>query len=50
VIEERAQDAQQERRALEAALATAHSQLDALRNGLARDADRAAIFAAHQEL
>jgi Phosphotransferase System HPr (HPr) Family len=50
VIEERAQDPQQERRALDAALATAHSQLDALRSGLARDADRAAIFAAHQEL
>ena len=50
VIEERAQDPQHERRALDAALATAHTQLDALRAGLARDADRAAIFAAHQEL
>lgn len=50
VIEQRAQDPQQERRALDAALAAAHAQLDALRAGLARDADRAAIFAAHQEL
>src|SRR5206468_2925328 len=50
VFEEHAQDAQQERRALDAALTAAHSQLDALRAGLASDPDRAAIFAAHQEL
>jgi phosphoenolpyruvate-protein phosphotransferase len=50
VFEERAQDQQQERRALDAALTTAHSQLDALRAGLASDPDRAAIFGAHQEL
>ena len=50
VFDDRAQDAQQERRALDAALATAHTQLDALRAGLASDPDRAAIFGAHQEL
>jgi phosphoenolpyruvate-protein phosphotransferase len=50
VVQERAADPQQERRALDSALATAHAQLDALRAGLAHDSDRAAIFAAHQEL
>jgi multiphosphoryl transfer protein len=50
VVQERAADAQQERRALDSALASAHAQLDALRGGLANDSDRAAIFAAHQEL
>ena len=50
VVEERATDPQHERRALDAALAAAHAQLEALRAGLALDADKAAIFAAHQEL
>ncbi|MDQ3139085.1 MAG: phosphoenolpyruvate--protein phosphotransferase, partial [Gemmatimonadota bacterium] len=52
VPEERALDASHERRALDAALATARLQLAALRARLAAeaDADRAAIFAAHQEL
>ncbi|MBA3498502.1 MAG: phosphoenolpyruvate--protein phosphotransferase, partial [Gemmatimonadales bacterium] len=52
VPEERALDPSHERRALDAALATARLQLAALRARLAAeaDADRAAIFAAHQEL
>jgi multiphosphoryl transfer protein len=50
VVEERAADPQHERRALDAALAAAHAQLEALRAGLALDADKAAIFAAHEEL
>jgi phosphoenolpyruvate-protein phosphotransferase len=50
VVEQRAADPQHERRALDAALASAHAQLEALRASLALDADRAAIFAAHQEL
>ncbi len=50
VVEERATDPQHERRALDAALAAAHAQLEALRAGLALDADKAAIFAAHEEL
>ncbi|HZA15261.1 MAG TPA: phosphoenolpyruvate--protein phosphotransferase, partial [Myxococcaceae bacterium] len=52
VLEERASDPNHERRALEAAIASAHLQLEALEERLEReaDADRAAIFAAHQEL
>ena len=50
VVEERAADPQLERRALDTALASAHAQLEALRAGLAQDPDRAAIFAAHEEL
>ena len=52
VLEERAADPNHERRALDAAIAAAHLQLDALRARLTAeaDADRAAIFAAHQEL
>jgi phosphoenolpyruvate-protein phosphotransferase len=52
VLEERAPDAAHERRALDAAVAAAHLQLEALRARLAEeaDADKAAIFAAHQEL
>ncbi len=52
VIEERASDPEHERRALDAAIAAAHLQLDALRSRLAEEADedRAAIFSAHQEL
>ena len=48
----RSADPNHERRALEQALAAAHLQLDALRVRLAADADddKAAIFAAHQEL
>jgi phosphoenolpyruvate-protein phosphotransferase len=51
-IEERATDAGFERRELDAAIATAHLQLDTLQARLAEEADteRAAIFAAHQEL
>nr|MCU0623649.1 phosphoenolpyruvate--protein phosphotransferase [Gemmatimonadaceae bacterium] len=51
-IEPRAADANHERRALDHAVAAAHLQLEALRGRLAAagDADRAAIFAAHQEL
>lgn len=51
-VEERAGDPNQERRALDTALATARQQLEALRTRLAgeADADRAAIFAAHEEL
>lgn len=49
---ERATDAADERRALDAAVAAAHLQLETLRARLAADADadKAAIFAAHQEL
>ncbi|HJR67471.1 MAG TPA: phosphoenolpyruvate--protein phosphotransferase [Gemmatimonadaceae bacterium] len=52
VVEERAADANHERRELEAAIASAHLQLEAMRSRMATeaDADRAAIFAAHQEL
>jgi multiphosphoryl transfer protein len=52
VPEERATDPNYERRALDAAIATAHLQLEALQARLAADADteKAAIFAAHQEL
>jgi phosphocarrier protein FPr len=52
VIEERAADPNHERRELDAAIASAHLQLEAMRARLATeaDADRAAIFAAHQEL
>ncbi|MFL5582984.1 MAG: phosphoenolpyruvate--protein phosphotransferase [Gemmatimonadaceae bacterium] len=53
VIPERhAADPNQERRALDAAVAAAHLQLEALQSRLAAEADtdKAAIFAAHQEL
>jgi phosphocarrier protein FPr len=52
VLQERASDPNHERRALEAAIASAHLQLEALQTRLAAEADtdRAAIFAAHQEL
>ena len=52
VLEERAADANHERRELDAAIASAHLQLEAMRTRMATeaDADRAAIFAAHQEL
>jgi phosphocarrier protein FPr len=52
VPEERAADPGHERRALDAAIAAAHLQLEALqaRLGTEADADRRAIFAAHQEL
>lgn len=52
VIEERASDPNHERRELDAAIASAHLQLETLRTRMAADADndRAAIFAAHQEL
>lgn len=52
VVEERAADPNQERRALDAAIASAHLQLEALQARLAAEADpdKAAIFAAHQEL
>jgi phosphoenolpyruvate-protein phosphotransferase len=52
VPEERAADPNQERRALDAAIAAAHLQLEALRARLMAEADtdKAAIFAAHQEL
>jgi phosphotransferase system HPr (HPr) family protein len=52
VLQERASDPNHERRALEAAIASAHLQLEALQSRLATEADteRAAIFAAHQEL
>lgn len=52
VTERRAEDPQRERAALDVALAAAHQQLEALqaRLGDAADADRGAIFAAHQEL
>jgi multiphosphoryl transfer protein len=52
VLQERASDPNHERRALEAAIASAHVQLEALQARLVTEADtdRAAIFAAHQEL
>jgi phosphocarrier protein FPr len=52
VLEERAADPSHERRALDAAIAAAHLQLEALqaRRATQADADRSAIFAAHQEL
>jgi len=52
VVEERAADPNHERRALDAAIAAAHLQLEALQLRLAGEADseKAAIFAAHQEL
>ncbi|MHB1071991.1 MAG: phosphoenolpyruvate--protein phosphotransferase [Gemmatimonadaceae bacterium] len=52
VAEQRAADANQERRALDTAIAAARLQLETLQARLAAeaDADRAAIFAAHQEL
>ncbi len=52
VLQERAADPSHERRALDAAIAAAHLQLEALQARLATeaDADRRAIFAAHQEL
>ncbi|MGQ0815083.1 MAG: phosphoenolpyruvate--protein phosphotransferase [Gemmatimonadota bacterium] len=52
VLQERAADANHERRSLDAAIASAHLQLEVLQARLAQDADpeRAAIFAAHQEL
>ncbi|MEO5903856.1 MAG: glucose PTS transporter subunit IIA, partial [Gemmatimonadaceae bacterium] len=52
VFEETAADPNHERRALDAAIASAHIQLEALRTRMAADADneRAAIFGAHQEL
>jgi multiphosphoryl transfer protein len=50
VVEERAADPQRERRLLDSALASAQMQLEALRARLAADAERAAIFRAHQEL
>ncbi|MEO8576512.1 MAG: glucose PTS transporter subunit IIA, partial [Gemmatimonadales bacterium] len=52
VIEERAADPNQERRALDSAIAFAHLQLEALRERMASESDggRAAIFGAHQEL
>ena len=51
-LERTAADANHERRALDQAVAAAHLQLEALRGRLAAagDDDRAAIFAAHQEL
>jgi phosphocarrier protein FPr len=52
VIEERAADANHERRELDSAIASAHLQLETLRTRMAAEADndRAAIFGAHQEL
>jgi phosphocarrier protein FPr len=52
VLEERAADPNHERRALDAAIAAAHLQLETLQERLAAEADteKAAIFAAHQEL
>ena len=52
VPEERASDPNHERRALDAAIAAAHVQLEGLQARLATeaDADKAAIFGAHQEL
>ncbi|MGE5750209.1 MAG: glucose PTS transporter subunit IIA, partial [Gemmatimonas sp.] len=52
VIEERAADPNHERRELDAAIASAHLQLETLRTRMAAQADnsRAAIFGAHQEL
>ena len=52
VLEERAADPHQERRSLDAAIAAAHLQLEALQERMAEEADpeQAAIFGAHQEL
>ena len=52
VLEEHASDPNHERRELDAAIASAHLQLEAMYSRLATEADanRAAIFAAHQEL
>jgi phosphocarrier protein FPr len=52
VLEERASDPNHERRALDAAVSSAHLQLEAVQARLATEADpeKAAIFAAHQEL
>ena len=52
VVQERASDPNHERRALDAAIASAHVQLEALQTRLsaATDAQRAAIFGAHREL
>lgn len=52
VQEERGADPNHERRVLDAAIAAAHLQLESLRARLAdeADADKAMIFAAHQEL
>jgi multiphosphoryl transfer protein len=52
VAEQHAADPHQERRALDAAIAAAHLQLEALQKRLGEhaDSDRTAIFAAHQEL
>lgn len=52
IIEERAADPNLERRELDAAIASAHLQLETLRTRMAAEADldRAAIFSAHQEL
>jgi phosphocarrier protein FPr len=52
VLEERAADPAAERRALDAAIAAAHLQLEALQTRLAAEADddKAAIFGAHREL
>ena len=52
VTEERAGDPNQERRALDAAIAAAHLQLEVLQARVASEADaeKAGIFAAHQEL
>jgi phosphocarrier protein FPr len=52
VLEERAADPNHERRSLDAAIASAHLQLEALQEHLVTGADteKAAIFAAHQEL
>ena len=52
VVQERAADPNHERRALEAAIASAHVQLEALQKRLSAEADaqRAAIFGAHEEL
>ena len=52
VVEEHAADPNPERRALDVAISSAHLQLEALqaRLGAEADADKAAIFGAHQEL
>ena len=52
VLEERGAEPAREQRALDTAIAAAHLQLESLQRRLAEeaDADRAAIFAAHQEL
>jgi phosphocarrier protein FPr len=52
VLQERASDPNIERRQLDAAIASAHLQLETLRTRMAAEADneRASIFSAHQEL